>query len=825
MNKCLTAIVVLAVLLYSAAPAMAAEDGGGFFTPIINSFIDAITSIIKAPFDYLGEKIIIFLADWLAKTPRPADKAALAEMWSDLFDIYLTQLLPLSLVLLAIYIMFSSDPPHWVVFESYMKRVAYATFLAYFSFTIIDAFVWLTNALSESILNAMISGKYANIAMAATVWASTLGSVIGAVALSGGALLPFVLLFLFTVLVIIGLKAILPLMVAATMPIFAFFLIIGVGPLRKASELVESLWGLGIILPTLSVLGAVIVGFMIRMSDIATIIKNNVPDPMGVFLLFSPLALVLAFPMFVQSMMGAMGGAMEGVTAMASHAAHTFRPAMMAKWQAAQRFGKLAPLYAMMPSKLAARVHGAMIGGVTALRAAGAGMALYGAGVSELGRGMGKAGVPLRGLGWALERAGGAAQWVAKKAPKELQRDYLASGLANALLKAGVGAGATGIAYRIASKGGADVTNPHAAQALEDISYGAGRALKEAVDSGDMDRVYDLVAALHGEEYARSGGIADAARKVIRENYEMARKLGDPATSDLTKLITLSTGKDGGQAIVDFLKRNPEVADRIRSSRFGMALLGTKGITGEDLLAAARGDVNAAEQISRALKDWNVGISHFNDTYRTLITGENQLAIARALEKDIMDIHSVTDPTERQRKLDELATIVAQATPLNRDEANRLIREAYAPLEAGGSSPDLAAVTALSRALTSYRDRAVEVMSQYAMASTIDTPIGSDEEAAKTLAGFVESGGLLKTSISADEAKRLWQAQMHHAREKVRQMRFREYLSNRVETYRMTVARADPYAMDPYEVSDYRATMRGWSWVSERIGRTPPGYA
>jgi len=240
------------------------------------------------------------------------------------------------------------------------------------------------------------------------------------------------------------------------------------------------------------------------------------------------------------------------------------------------------------------------------------------------------------------------------------------------------------------------------------------------------------------------------------------------------------------------------------------------------LLAAARGDTSAAEQISRALKDWNVGISHFNDTYRTLITGGDQLAIARALDKDLMDIHSVTDPAERQRKLDELATIVAQATPLNKEEANKLIREAYTPLEKGGSGPDSAAVTALSHTLTSYRDRAVDVMSRYAMASTIDAPVGSDEEAAKTLADFVESGGLLKTSISADEAKRLWQAQMHHARERVRQMRFREYLSNRVEAYRMTVARADPYAMDPYEIGDYRATMRGWSWVSERIGSTVP---
>ena len=82
----------------------------------------------------------------------PPHETGTKDFWTESFNIYISVLLPLALVVVGLYTMFSSQPVNISFFEGIIKRIAFAIALAFFSFTIIDTLVQFFNKLSLMIV-------------------------------------------------------------------------------------------------------------------------------------------------------------------------------------------------------------------------------------------------------------------------------------------------------------------------------------------------------------------------------------------------------------------------------------------------------------------------------------------------------------------------------------------------------------------------------------------------------------------------------------------------------------------------------------------------
>ncbi len=340
-----------------ALPTLIFSLAKAFMLGLTDFFSRVIVNFLSKAFLGASAGIVEWCASWLTHIDRPGRIEAVKALWTASFKIYISTLLPISLVLLGIYVMFSSEPPARSVFEGYLKRVGVATLLAYFSFPIIDGLVWLTNQISQELLKVALCGGGMCSAMGTVAaWSAAISGVLATLIASGGAILPFLFLIMIAVVVVIALRPIIVWLAASTMPIFCFFYIIGVGPLKKVNEVLEWVWGMAIVLPTMSVLGAAIVALMVKLDNPGTIASFGA---VGLLYFFSPLILTLAFPFVVHSMMGAAGSAVARVVEGAfSH----LKPAISSvgsRWvrSAVTLGGPLAaPLY-FLPSRRAAKLH------------------------------------------------------------------------------------------------------------------------------------------------------------------------------------------------------------------------------------------------------------------------------------------------------------------------------------------------------------------------------------------------------------------------------------------------------------------------------------
>ncbi len=339
----------LPTLIFSLAKA--------FMFGLTEFFSRILVNFLSKTFLGASAGMVEWCASWLTHIDRPGKIEAVRALWTASFKIYISTLLPISLVLLGIYVMFSSEPPARSVFEGYLKRVGVATLIAYFSFPTIDALVWLTNQISQELLRAALCGGGMCSAMGTVAtWSAAVSGILATLIASGGAILPFLFLIMIAVVVVIALRPIIVWLAASTMPIFCFFYIIGVGPLRKVNEVVEWIWGMAVLLPTMSVLGAAIVALMVKLDNPGTIATFGA---VGLLYFFSPLILTLAFPFLVHSMMGAAGSAVARVVEGAfSHIKPTIT-SVGSKWvRSAVTLGGpfAAPIY-LVPSRKAAKFH------------------------------------------------------------------------------------------------------------------------------------------------------------------------------------------------------------------------------------------------------------------------------------------------------------------------------------------------------------------------------------------------------------------------------------------------------------------------------------
>lgn len=791
--KVVKAMLLLSILLAVVLPAaaqegVAAHEGNNTQTdrnPVVNFIAGGINAIVQLIFNTLYGALqnivgglVKTLSSWLAYVPRPADLEEVKDAWKTCFDIYLTQLLPLSLILLGIYVMFSSEPPNRMIFEGYIKRVAYATLLAYFSFPIVDTLVWLTNRISDQILTLFVGSASPD--ALATVLASTLGAsfTTGALVLTlGEVLAPFLLLIILSALSIVAVRLALIYIVAAAMPIFCFFLIIGVGPLRKLEEFVEYFWGLGLILPTLSVLGALMVGFMVKFATTSTIMQAGM---MGIFIVLGPLFLVFAFPTIVSSMMGAFGGASaELVGSFIRYGGHSIGTFAGIKGASAVvAGGRLAPLYAAMPSKFAVPIH----------------------------RGA------ERVTGFATRIPGvGAVARAAQRAFPELRRDEMLLRGAGAMAEAGVPVTALSRLHSLAKVGDVDATNPKAADALEDISLGIRNlAVRAAAFRGKgeeggrrLEKLRSAISAVYGREFR---SVEHAYHEILQDNFEFAKKMKDPGVLGLSSLLAAATGPDASEnaeRIRRLFQTHPELGEYVMNSNFARAFLRAQGVSEKDLAGAIAGNYDAAWNVAEKLRGVYVATDPYNDTFRELVSGSDADAVAQALIRDIYDTPAY--------RLDEAVSVYAEATCLPEERVMEVFEDVI-----GGNTK---AVRDLAEHLVNARSRAIAVMGDKIIAHSLETSASGEggareADAARRIAEFISAGGLVRTSIPAEESENIRRAQMYLAQQKVSQARLREYIKERVQDYSRHLTYISSHTYDPEaHTLDYRAAMRGWSWV------------
>ena len=149
----LTTFGVLLLLMLSIILPVAAARDEGFALPALDP-----RGWFESGFSWLGEGLKEALAGalkWMVESIisllvyiPPPHKTGTKDFWTESFNIYISVLLPLALVVVGLYTMFSSQLVNVSLFEGIIKRIAFATALAFFSFTIIDTLVQFFNKLS-----------------------------------------------------------------------------------------------------------------------------------------------------------------------------------------------------------------------------------------------------------------------------------------------------------------------------------------------------------------------------------------------------------------------------------------------------------------------------------------------------------------------------------------------------------------------------------------------------------------------------------------------------------------------------------------------------
>ena len=281
-------LLVIVVILPNLIQNVSAENP---LSDVISAGIQGAIAWIRDRIEDGVKTILETLIHLFIYVQPPHEIDSVREMWKMSFQVYLTLLLPLAISVVGVQIMFSSKPPSVAISEDFIKRMGYATLLAYFSFFIIDTLVQLTNEIARIIMGGALENvvsNFANFLVLGAFAGVVLPQIVGSVEI----------LTLLVAFMILALRVVAIYFVTATMPIFCFFQIIGTGPFKKLGTVAEYIWGIGLILPVLNIVGAAILllASAVLGSDANAITKF--------FMALGSIALVFAYPFMVQSGLG-----------------------------------------------------------------------------------------------------------------------------------------------------------------------------------------------------------------------------------------------------------------------------------------------------------------------------------------------------------------------------------------------------------------------------------------------------------------------------------------------------------------------------------------
>ncbi|RLI79780.1 hypothetical protein DRP05_02785 [Archaeoglobales archaeon] len=713
----------------------------GMFESGMTWLINQIVEAVKSSINSLVQAIIKLLVE----VPIPHNMAT-KDYWSECFDIYISQLLPLSLVFLGIYIMFSSQPPNRVLFEEYVKRVSYATLLAFFSFTIIDTLVWFTNKLASLIVDVH-SVNVANVLVGALAGG---GGIIALLSMVGAGVLEAIILIIAFFILALRVAAIQ--FIAATMPIFCFFLIIGVGPLKRLSDLAEYIWGAGVILPVFSIIGAGLVKLLFYATAWQSIAGGGI---MGALFIAAAFILILAYPWMLTSALGMFHTGMHALYPIARPFSAAMTGLGMARYMRHyQAFGRAAPLTIMMPSKLAA---------------------------------------------WGASKMGIAEKFRSAHAFKARQS-------ARTFAEIGIPASAFGKLYEIGSRmQDGDVITPdipEAKSAFRTISHRIGRYAERVAESGgfeEIERLESVLSALHGKRLSLQDGLLEA----LKANYEYAVRRRDFGAVALPAFILAARDTP---TLMNFLKQIKLVQGVLKSD-FAKAYLATYGVKQRDVEAAMYGDEQAARMIVNRLNDAINPKSPARAYYNTFEVLLNETAtekdVAMALGRDLEILHWDSGEGFRgvggEERYNRIIETIAEAA----NERPEVVRHVVDTLDDEG-------IEQLARQMLSSKNRAIEVLGEKAMEDGISLPEMDKAEAARRLAEFIREGGYLVGQIESGMAKHLKDLTAETAKEQARLTSWREHISRAAGDFHKTLTRTG-HAMvydDDWYYLEYRSMLR-----------------
>lgn len=742
-------LVALVMLLAPAAsaqstlPSLPSLDPAGFF----ESGVTYISSKILDGVKWALNSLVSVVVSLLVYVPVPHDMPT-KDYWTECFNIYITQLLPLSLVLLGIYTMFSSEPPNRALFEGYIKRVAYATLLAFFSFTIIDTLVWFTNTLAGMIvdinsidLSNALTGMLAGGAGLAFVVVLLAAGVVEAIFL--------VIIFLLLALRVVAIQ-----FVAATMPIFCFFMIIGVGPLKRVSDLAEYLWGAGVILPVFSVIGAGLVKLAFYATSWSSITGGGV---LGALFTLASFLLVLAYPFMLSSALGMFHTGMHATFPIARPLSAAATGLAMQRYvKHSQAFGKAAPLSIFMPSKFASWMHHRGSDFVDWTRSK-----LH----SRLG---GFITLPTpTGSSFSI--------------PVKLPEAYPFRDRAEALAATGVAASSFGKLAEIAKRVDEnDMITPDMSaetqQAFSDISRPIAHYAEKAATADDSEEMRNLelaLSAVHGRE---NMSVQEGFAAALKTSIGHAIKKGDSGIFALA--ATISMAKDVNR-LKNWFKNYPDIASKIQKSPFAKSVLSLHGINERDFKHAMTGDMVAISKISEKFRDFPANYP-LSSTIGAVVSGGDVDKVASALREELTDIQSN----------DQALSILAESVGMDK---TRLSKDISIALE--GTDRDINVLSRdLSRKIIHNKMRTIEAFSENleeSLFATIDQHVStlSKAESASKLSEFIKNGGYVVGQFDGSTAEHLHSLTRHVARERARQASWREHITRAVGDYHRTLTR------------------------------------
>ena len=342
--------------------------------------------------------------------------------------------------------------------------------------------------------------------------------------------LEFTLIFL--VFLILGLRIVIVHFVAGAMPILCFLYIIGVGPLRRLSELADLLWGLGVVLPAFSIIGAGLVKLALHATQFSTLQGGGF---LGLVFILASFGAVLTYPWLASSFMSMFAGVISPLSGAA-------RPISWAATGAFQRrflrhyaaFGKAAPLTVLFPSKLAA------------------------------------------GVAHRFD--------VIRSRMGDMLRDTARTGLrsilsriskAEALAKANVSGADIGTIAIAAEESGL-ATPDHAPEAFERLSQTiasfAGKARGEEIGT-----LRTALSAIFNRELS----VKDALERAIKTNIGYAVSKQDMGVVGLSAMLLASKDE---KTLSEFFAKHKELAASILKSRIAKAFLAAHGVSERDLI-------------------------------------------------------------------------------------------------------------------------------------------------------------------------------------------------------------------------------------------------
>ena len=214
----------------------------------INLLSDSDTHLYSSSKEIEGANTIaLTLHRWIVSIPPPGDEKITKNAWKVCFSIFLRYLLPTAIAFFGLMQMFSAEPPSYVLIEKLGKRLFIAILIAYFGFTVVDFMCKLTNFIGELIIKSLSSNGYFSLAeLMMLLLPSSLLAIIGSTSASSLAILPVlstfissITTFLILVFVLLFTRIAVVHITAALLPIFCFFIIIGIGPFKKLKEIAE----------------------------------------------------------------------------------------------------------------------------------------------------------------------------------------------------------------------------------------------------------------------------------------------------------------------------------------------------------------------------------------------------------------------------------------------------------------------------------------------------------------------------------------------------------------------------------------------------------